>query len=791
VAVLIACALAALPAAAGAAQGPEGGPLAPSLQELSKPSVQALPADEQAQLLGIAAEGPGSLIGEDGEVLVEARFESGAIASLPALRQIGGDVTAASQRYQLATVSIAAADLQRLATVPGIAAVTPVRAPVLRAGPCQGGAVISEGIGQLKVEAARTKLAEILGEPSNEGEGLTIGVLSDSMAQATEAVGGGAIATKQPEDVAANELPGGASSCEGEKEPVRELEPYKVQPGQPPTDEGRAMLQILHDVVPRAQLAFHSAFNGEPAFAEGIEKLAEPVFAGGAGADLIVDDVGYFEEPFFQDGPVAAAIDKVVGDGVTYLTSAGNDSLFDAEGNEIASWEAPLFRDSGDCPQAVRTLTGFKGTHCLDFNPEAPVDRTFGIKVEAGATLTADVQWNQPRGGVSTDLDVFLLDAAGRLLTASAENNVKVQKPVEVLQWTNESAAERTVQVVVNRFTGANRRLKLVLLQNGGGVTGTEYPRSGGGDVVGPAVYGHAGAAAAITVGAVPYSNSNRVERYSSRGPVTHYFGPVEGSGPAPPLGSPEVISKPNVAATDCGRTTFFSAVPKTEPGVWRFCGTSAAAPHAAGVAAMAIEASGGSAEPDEVAALLEDSGQTVGGFGPCAAGGGLINALTAVEAAAGGPTMTPALCGVPNSSDPVFVAPGDWGVETPPLTVEPVQPVTPTPPLTTPDPIVPPTNPPETKPAPKAPSTSIRRHPSKLVRTAGPLARVVFRFAAAPAASAYRCQFDGSPWKPCTATLMRWFGLGQHVVRVEAKSAEGLYDPTPAVFRFRVAPSL
>jgi hypothetical protein len=68
------------------------------------------------------------------------------------------------------------------------------------------------------------------------------------------------------------------------------------------------MLQIVHDIVPKAKLAFNSAFNGELAFAEGIRKLAEPIAGGGAEADLIVDDVGYFEEPFFQDGPVAAAI---------------------------------------------------------------------------------------------------------------------------------------------------------------------------------------------------------------------------------------------------------------------------------------------------------------------------------------------------------------------------------------------------------------------------------------------------------------------------------------------------
>ena len=173
-------------------------------------------------------------------------------------------------------------------------------------------------------------------------------------------------------------------------------------------------------------------------------------------------------------------------------------------------------------------------------------------------------------------------------------------------------------------------RLKFILLQNGGGVSGTEYPRSGGGDVVGPAIFGHAGAAAAITVGAVPYNNrTGRALLLARSGDPLLRTGRRQRRGA--PLGSPEVISKPEVAATDCGRTTFFSFQPEKEPGIWRFCGTSAAAPHAAGIAALALEAGAGG--PAEVAAALAGTGRTVGTFGPCAAGAGLLDALTAVEA--------------------------------------------------------------------------------------------------------------------------------------------------------------
>ena len=90
-------------------------------------------------------------------------------------------------------------------------------------------------------------------------------------------------------------------------------------------DEGRAMMQIVHDVAPGASLAFYTAENSEADFASGIVKLAAPVASGGAGAKIVVDDVGYFDEPFFQDGLVAQAITQVVAQGVAYFSSAGNN----------------------------------------------------------------------------------------------------------------------------------------------------------------------------------------------------------------------------------------------------------------------------------------------------------------------------------------------------------------------------------------------------------------------------------------------------------------------------------
>jgi hypothetical protein len=755
---LIAIALASLlPAAAGAGGLPakSRGPLSPLLVQLAKPAVATKPPAAQAEVVGALVGGPAGLVRDGERVLVTARFDHGAITHLPELRAAGGDIVSADGDQQTVTLAVDPTALPAIGTIEEVRAVWQVRRPLLRAvGGCDGGSVISEGSGQLRVGEAREAF-------QLRGKGITVGVLSDSYDTSTDSV------TDAQTDAASNDLPGLPSSCSQQQLPVDVL-----AEGDPEgTDEGRAMLQIVHDLAPHAELAFATAFASEESFAQNIEDLARPVSEGGAGADVIVDDVSWFEEPFFQDGPVAAAINRVTSEGITYLTATGNDNLIDGLGRSISSWEAPAYRDSGGCPAAVAALGGFNGTHCMDFNPGAGTDRSFGITVEKGKTLTIDLQWAEAWNGVASDLDAFLLNGSGQIVAASYENNsgpIGTQRPVEVLQWENESGSAETVFLAINRFLGVSPRLKFILLQNGGGVSAVEYPISSGGDTVGPAVFGHAGAAAAISVAAVPFNNSAVVEPYSSRGPVTHYFGEVDGLTPALPLGTPEEVAKPDLAATDCGATTFFAFL---SAGTWRFCGTSAAAPHAAAVAAFVRQAKPTLPE-QQVRSALVDSAVPVGAFPPEAAGAGLVDAFAAIG-------------GLPGPIDG-----GDGPDEVvPPLEVVTANTPTPTP-VQMPGPTdADPTPTPAPAPTPaRAPQTGILKHPPQLIPTGGRRARVVFRLIADQSPVVFFCKLDRGPFKACPARLVRRLPLGRHVLGVAARSeASGLTDPTPAVFRFRV----
>jgi Subtilase family len=735
-----------LPAAAAdaAALTPkDNGRLSPVLQRLANPAVRGKPAAQRAAILDMAVSGPGSLVQGQGGVLVTARFADGVAARLDKLRAAGADVVSSSRQRQTVTLVVAPEHLASVAAVPGVRAVWQVREPILYAeGSCEGGAVISEGLGQLRVNDAREAF-------ELRGRGITIGVLSDSFDTASGK------ATDAADDVASGDLPGPAGTCAEQQLPVNVLDEGPDEEG----DEGRAMLQIVHDLAPKAELAFATAFESEEGFAENIERLARPVSEGGAGADVIVDDVAWFEEPFFQDGPVAVAINRVTEDGKTYLSATGNDNSFDSGGNEISSWEAPSFRDSGACPTAISSLSGFNGTHCMDFDPTGATDNRFAVTVAAGETLTVDLQWAEPWDGVLTDFDAFVL-SEGEIVAASYEGNAGptgTQRPVEILQWENSSATSKTVQLVINRYSGLSPRLKFIFLQ--GGISAIEYPDPGGEDVAGPAIFGHAGAASAISVAAVPFNNSNVVEPYSSRGPVAHYFGPVEGPMPAAPLVTPDLVPKPDLAATDCGATTFFAFL---SGGTWRFCGTSAAAPHIAALAGLVRQAKPSLSE-QQVRDALADSAVPVGTFPPEAVGAGLVDTFGAIASLPG------PIEGGDGPSEPG--AP----LEPPAPSSRGVVPQIAMPPAETPAPVA------------VAPQTQILKRPRAVVHTRTRTARLAFRFGSDQPGATFRCRFGRAPYRPCSSRFTRRYGPGRHVVKVKALGADGLLDPTPAVLRFRV----
>src|SRR6202000_1013136 len=126
------------------------------------------------------------------------------------------------------------------------------------------------------------------------------------------------------------------------------------QSGEPATGEGSAVMEIIHDLAPDAQLFFATADNGEASFAQNILDLRS------AGCDIIVDDEGYFDESPFQDGLIAQAVNTVTDNGALYFSAAGNSGNLDS--GTSGTWEGD-FVDGGGGGTPV---PGAGGAHSFD-----------------------------------------------------------------------------------------------------------------------------------------------------------------------------------------------------------------------------------------------------------------------------------------------------------------------------------------------------------------------------------------------------------------------------------------
>src|SRR5581483_5076447 len=120
-------------------------------------------------------------------------------------------------------------------------------------------------------------------------------------------------------------------------------------------DEGTAMMEIVHDVAPGAQLFFATAFTSEASFAANIETLRSTY-----GCDIIIDDVTYDDEGAFQDSAIAQAVNTVTADGALYFSSAGNSGNL-ADGTS-GTWEGD-FLDSGT---SIPVLAGAGAIHSFN-----------------------------------------------------------------------------------------------------------------------------------------------------------------------------------------------------------------------------------------------------------------------------------------------------------------------------------------------------------------------------------------------------------------------------------------
>ncbi len=480
------------------------------------------------------------------------------------------------EHHRLVTARVTVYELAVLEHLKGVRHVREVDRPLVAAGK-----VMSAGDAVIRANELRAR--------GLTGAGVRIGVISDGVVGLSTAQASG------------------------------DLGPVRILSDDQGGNEGTAMLEIVHDVAPGAELCFHDHGDSVLGFNRAVDALVA------AGCIVIVDDVAWPREPFFEHGVVATHIAELLASHrLVYVTATGNYARQHFQG---------AFVDDGE------------GFH--DFSGTGS-DRPFlYADVPSGEELRVVLQWDESFGSAGDDFNLYLCDAReGDVLRASTTRQTGGSDPLESIAWTN-TGRDREVAIVVLHAggTGAARTLEVYAYPSTGAEVGWENL------VAADGIYGHQAVPAVIAVGAVGALSPGEIEPFSSNGPVTHFF-PARAV-----IRKPDVCGPDRIAVTGAGG---FKTV---------FVGTSAASPHAAGLCALVW-----AARPDlaaaQVRAALYASAVDLGAagrddvYGWGRADGAAMYALVGAPA----PTPVPVVTVVPATPPPVQAA-----VTTAPATPTPV----------------------------------------------------------------------------------------------------------------------
>jgi subtilisin family serine protease len=485
------------------------------------------------------------------QVQVNIRTDELEQSLLDQLTYSGLEIEIADHSLQQVQGWIAVSRLDQLA---GLAGVRQIRVP--RYGQSRRGSVNTAGDTILKANQLRAN--------GLTGSGIRVGIISDGANNWTSARASGDLPSALTRYGSCSTRTGNPSQCLSRRT----------------CNEGTAMAEIIYDMAPGTKLAVAAAGTSLE-FVQRVNQLVN-VFK----ADIIVDDLGFYAEPYFEDGDIAQGVAAVAGK-VLFISAAGNSG----DGHYEKNYRAVPSGSIHDFGRAEG-----QGE-----------DSAMGVIIPGRDYLLMLMQWNDPFASSSNDYDMALFDQQTNLVAGSFEAQTgNGSEPFEGICYYNSSSSEKLHFVVVDKSAGANKRLEMFNLSS----SVQEYNHASG------SIFGHPGVESVLAVGTINANDSghNSVAFYSSRGPSRIDFPSIKNR------------KKPDLMGIDGIRVTGAGGFPST------FYGTSAAAPHVAAVAALLMSSSS-SVSPYAVSRALKDGAWDLGSKGfDSTYGYGRVDAVRALE---------------------------------------------------------------------------------------------------------------------------------------------------------------
>ena len=426
------------------------------------------------------------------------------------IEKAGGEIVSSNKKMKQIVAWIPYQNLTTIAEEESVVNIKETERGHLRTG-----SVTSEGDSIHNAEDVRNYIGA-------DGTGIKVGVISDGC-----------------DNIASSQLTGDLPS------------PIDVIDNSAGGDEGTAMMEIIYDLAPGADLAFSEGFGSSIEFINSIGDLVD------AGCDVIVDDIGYFGEPWFEEGPIAMAVhDAIENDRIVYASAAGNSKEQHYEGDYLSAG----------------SHFGLTNVHDFDGNG----DWTQQITVGGKTTVVIFLQWSEPFDGATSEYDIHLANSNATQPLQFNRSRPDVNDPYLYVWYTNNTPLAQTYNVIIEKVSGSDRRIELDYNWSGASSISVEEYNDLPGSINGqPAV------SDVITAGAVRYNTPETIEYFSSIGPSRIY---------AYPSYSFEDRNKPDIVAVDGNVITGAGGFGQEYPsgsGKIRFFGTSASAPHAAACAAL------------------------------------------------------------------------------------------------------------------------------------------------------------------------------------------------------------